>query len=188
MASDDDCDVFLSTDSTPANKRLIAQEAGYSGRDNWQTPGGNGSTASQKRSDQWTNSVGATPYAAGIPLVAGQKYYLESVEHNGTGGDNWAITYETLTETADSSQPVDGSASRMTAASNNIAVVTLPGTTIRGPCQPHSVTVYEGASTNFTSLAISDAEMTPNYQWYLNDAPVAGSHRKLRHGNHSRQL
>ena len=170
VASDDDCDVFLSTNSSPANKRLIAQEAGYSGKDNWQTVGGNGSTASQKRSDQWSPDGGATvPYSAGISLVAGQKYYLESVEHNGTGGDNWAVTYETETElTADVSQPVDGSASRMTAASNNIAVITWPGTSINWSLQPKtSVTVYEGQTTNFTAIAVSDAEMTPYYQWYL---------------------
>jgi hypothetical protein len=179
VAADDDTDVFLSTNSSPANKRLIAQEAGYSGADNWQTIGGNGSTASQKRSDQWSPDGGTTvPYSAGIPLVAGQKYYIESVEHNGTGGDNWAITYETMTElTADPSQPLDGSASRMTAASNNIAVVTWPGTTLTfaQDLTPTNVTILEGSSTNFTAVATSDAEMTPAYQWYVAGAPYPGA-------------
>jgi hypothetical protein len=170
VASDDDCDVFLSTDSTPANKRLIAQEAGYSGTRNWQTPGGNGSTASQKRSDQWSPDSGTTvPYAAGIILVAGQKYYFESVMHNGGGGDNWGVTYETLTEiTAGGTQAADGVASRMTAASNNIAVITWPGTSINWTLQPKTnVTVFEGQTTNLLAIAVSDAEMTPYYQWYI---------------------
>lgn len=170
LAADDDSDLYLSTDATMANKRLIAQEAGYSGRDSWQTAGGNGSTSSQKRSDQWSPDGGTTvPYSAGIPLVAGQKYYIECVEHNGTGGDPVGFTYETETELAlDASQPLDGSASRMTAASNNIAVITWPGTSINWTLQPKAnVTVNEGQTTNITAIAFSDAEMTPYYQWYL---------------------
>ena len=170
VASDDDCDVFLSTDSSPANKQLIAQEGGWSGKDNWQTPGGNGSVASQKRSDQWSPDGGSTvPYSTGIILVAGQKYYLEYVMHNGGGGDNCGVTYQTMSELAlDGSLPLDGTASRMTAASNNIAVVTWPGTSINWSLQPKtSVTVFEGQNTNFSAIAVSDAEMTPYYQWYL---------------------
>ncbi len=181
VASDDDCDVFLSTDSSPANKRLIAQEDGYSGTRNWQTAGGNGSVANQKRSDQWSPDGGTTvPYSAGIHLLAGQKYYFESVMHNGGGGDNWGVTYETLTElTADGSQPTDGSASRMTVASNNIVFATFTGSTLVWSVQPHAVTVYEGTGTNFTSLAVSDAELSPLYQWYINTgsgySPISGA-------------
>ena len=164
IASDDDCDLFLSTDSGPANKQLIAQEAGWSGALNWQTVGGGG-TASQKRSDQWSPDGGTTtPYSAGINLVAGQKYYIESVMHQGGGGDNWAITYQTVAEGA----PADGTASRMTAASNNIAVITWPGTSINWTLQPvASLTVNEGQSTNFSAIASCDAEMVPNYQWFI---------------------
>ena len=90
--------MFLSTDENPENKYLIAQEYGYSNPDMWNTIGGNGSIASQKRSDTWTNSASGSivpPYAGGIPLLGGHKYYIESIEHNGTGGDGWGATYET---------------------------------------------------------------------------------------------
>ena len=50
LASDDDSDLFLSTDSTPANKRLIAQETVWSNSRQWLTSGGNSVLAS-KRSD-----------------------------------------------------------------------------------------------------------------------------------------
>lgn len=164
IASDDDSDLFLSTDSNPANKALIAQETGWSGALNWQTVGGGG-TASQKRSDQWSPDGGiTTPYAAGFSLTAGQKYYIESVHHQGGGGDSWAITYQTITEGA----PADGTASRMTAASNNIAVITWAGINIQWSLPPRaSVTVFEGQSTNFSAIAVSDAEMVPNYQWFI---------------------
>src|SRR5258706_13005353 len=39
IAGDDDSDLFLSTDDTPANKRLIAQEASWSNDRNWITAG-----------------------------------------------------------------------------------------------------------------------------------------------------
>lgn len=176
VAADDDSDVYLSPDSNPANKQLIAQETEWNGTRNWLGTGGANSIISQRRSDQWTNSLGEMPYTNGFSLLAGQKYYLEVVHHNGGGGDNVAVTYLTTNEIAlDSGAPANGTVSRMTAASNNIALVTFPGSTITWSLQPHSVTVYEGASTNFTSLAISDAEMQPTYQWYMNNAPVPGA-------------
>lgn len=163
IASDDDCDLFLSTDSNPTNKQIIAQETTWSGALSWSGSVG-ASVATQKRSDQWTNSVGATPYSAGINLVAGQKYYIESVHHQGGGGDAWAITYQTVAEGA----PADGTASRMTAASNNIAVITWPGTSINWTLQPPaSLTVNEGQSTNLSVIASLDAEMLPYYQWFI---------------------
>lgn len=163
VASDDDCDLFLSTDSDPANKQLIAQETAWSSALNWSGSIG-ASVAIQKRSDQWTNSVGATPYSAGINLVAGHKYYIESVMHQGGGGDNWAITYQTVAEGA----PADGTDSRMTAASNNIAVITWPGTSITWTLQPvASLTVNEGQSTNLSAIVSLDAEMVPYYQWFI---------------------
>ena len=58
VASDDDCDVFLSTDSNPANKQLIAQETVWSGTRSWQTT--TASVQSQKRSDQWSPDGGTT--------------------------------------------------------------------------------------------------------------------------------
>jgi hypothetical protein len=173
IASDDDADLFLSTDSNPANKVLIAQENGWSGTRNWQSSGTTGAyDVSQKRSDQWSpdpiNGVPA-PYAAGIYLQAGEKYYIESVMHNGNGGDNWGITYQTTNELAiDPYAPANGTVSRMTAASNNIAVITWPGTSINLVTQPQAaVTVYEGTTTNFTCRAVSDAEMVPYYQWFV---------------------
>jgi hypothetical protein len=183
VAADDDTDVFLSTNSLPANKRLIAQETVWSPTRSWNTPG-QGTPGpfevSQKRSDQWSpDPVNVpAPYSGGIPLLAGQKYYFESVIHNGTGGDNWAVTYETETELAlDPSQPANGSASRMTAASNNIVVATWPGTTITWTTNltPANVTVLEGTSTNLTVSSTSDAEMAPAYQWYVAGAPFPGA-------------
>src|SRR5439155_14992559 len=83
VCSDDDSDLFLSTDESPSKKRLIAQEQNWSADVQWQTSGGN-SLQGQRRSDQWSPDGGTTtPFSTGIPLTAGTKYYIEGVQHEG---------------------------------------------------------------------------------------------------------
>ncbi|MHC4543373.1 MAG: lamin tail domain-containing protein [Planctomycetota bacterium] len=74
IASDDSSELWLSTDTNPANKSLIANVSG------------------------WTNSKEWTKYAqqqsSSITLSAGQKYYIEALQKEGTGGDNLSVTWE----------------------------------------------------------------------------------------------
>jgi hypothetical protein len=68
---------------------------------------------SQKRSDQWSPDGGTTvPFATGIPLVAGTRYYFESVFHEGGGGD-WTGVYYKYFEGAD---PTSGEPANVTSA------------------------------------------------------------------------
>ena len=93
--SDDQSDLFLSTDSNPAHKRLIAQEQGWSNP--WQWTTANAGSVTQKRSDRFIPNGGTTaPYAGGIHLVGGQWYYLEFDQYNGGGGDNVEVTVKKL--------------------------------------------------------------------------------------------
>src|SRR3954469_5885237 len=89
VSSDDDSDLFLSTDDTPANKKLIAQEQGWSNEAQWTTTPSGDATA--KRSDQSTGTL--WPGGNTITLKAAQKYYIEGVHHEGGGGDNFSETY-----------------------------------------------------------------------------------------------
>ncbi len=74
IASDDNGELWLSTDNTVANKRLIASVPG------------------------WTNSRAWTTYpnqkSAAIALTAGQRYYIEALMKEGGGGDNLAVGVE----------------------------------------------------------------------------------------------
>jgi hypothetical protein len=177
VASDDDCDVFLSTDANPANKQLVAQEGDWSGNLSWHTPGGGGSVASQKRSDQWSPDGGSTfPHSAGIPLTAGNRYYFESVMRQGGGGDNWAVTYYTTNEVADPNFFVNvpnGTPSKMTAANQNIALITPAPTTLTWSVTPTNLTVFEGNNATFYSRAQTDSELLPLYTWYVNGVAQA---------------
>ena len=184
VAADDDTDVYLSMDSNPANKLLIAQEPGWSPTLSWLNSGSLGAfDAPQKRSDQWSpdpaNSVPA-PYLDGFYLTQGNLYYLEVVHHNGVGGDNFAVTYQTTNQISDPNWVNDftnGAPSLLTAASNNIALVTSPITTLSWSLQPTNLTVFEGQTANFFSRAVSDSELGLLYQWYTVSpaAPIAGA-------------
>ena len=72
VASDDDSEVWLSTDSSTANAVKILSFTGWAGDRSW--------------------STNAT--SAYIPLVAGQKYYIQILHKEGSGGDNLAVTWQ----------------------------------------------------------------------------------------------
>ncbi len=169
--SDDDSDLFLSTDSNPANKRLIAQEQNYSNPLEWITSAG-GSLVTQKRSDQWSPDGGVTvPYAQGIPLTAGQLYYIEGVHHQGGGGDNFAATF-TFSGGLD---PTNGQPSALQATNNNVALITGTITNVVFTSQPKNTTVFDGQTAGFTASATSYVDMAPLYQWYRNGSPITNA-------------
>jgi len=74
IASDDQSQLFLSTDESPANAVKIAEVTGWTG------------------SRQWFNNP--SQQSVEIPLVAGQKYYIEAIHIEGGGGDNLSVAWE----------------------------------------------------------------------------------------------
>jgi hypothetical protein len=166
ITSDDNSDLFLSTDATPANKVLIAQETAWSNPLTWLTDDGGGQVA-QKRSDQFVAAGGTGPQAPnGYALAAGQQYYLEAVHAEGGGGDNVGVTVK-LASAAD---PTNGTPSAITSA--NASHLELDGGILNITSQPQNVTVNQGKSASFSVTAksayIGDASgLLPGilYQW-----------------------
>ncbi|NGO40468.1 hypothetical protein G4L39_13855, partial [Limisphaera ngatamarikiensis] len=72
LSSDDDSDLFLSTDENEANKRLIAQQTSWNGTRAWQS----GNNVSQRNSSTYVAPDGSMPGANGYQLTAGQRYYI----------------------------------------------------------------------------------------------------------------
>ncbi len=180
VASDDDSDLFLSTDSTSTHKALIAQETGWSGLDQWLVGGGGGGNNwFQQRSDSFVDPVsGTSPWASGIPLNAGQLYYIEGVMHQGGGGDDFSVTYQTMTQMSDPNWPnifTNGASSTLQVTNSNIAFISYPDTTPTWTRQPTNAVATAGNSVSFYSAATDGGEFPPRYQWYLNNAPVAGA-------------
>ena len=172
VSSDDDSDIFLSTDRTAEHKALICQEAGYSGLDQWVAAGGNGSSITQKRSDQWSPDGNVTiPWASGIPLNANQLYYIEGVMHQGGGGDNFGVTYKLFAD----ADPTNGQPSMLQATNMNLAFQSYPDSTPTWTLQPTNVTVTANAGGGLNAMALSGGELSPLYQWLSNNVPIHGA-------------
>ncbi len=135
IATDDNGQLFLSTDETPTHKVMIAQETGWSASRTWTTS--NGGSAVQKNSTTFVDGTGATPFANGIHLTAGTKYYIESDHNEGGGGDNNAVAFFTVDGTY--ALPADGDAPNLTGA--NIGVFIPQPTSLSFTTQPQSQTV-----------------------------------------------
>ena len=167
VCSDDDADLFLSTDATPANKKLIAQETTWSNSREWTSSTGN-SDLTSKRSDQFSG----TEWGNTITLTAGTKYYIEAVKHDGGGGDDLSATF-ILEGQPD---PANGSAPKLTG--NLISTIAQDqGITITINTQPASVSAQE-KKTATLSVAASGSQSgggTPTlyYQWQTK--PPAGA-------------
>ena len=168
--SDDDSDLFVSPDASPAHKRLVAQEAGWSNMDNWQATGG-GSTLAQKRSDEFSPDGVNKPFAKGIPMVAGQRYWIEGVHHQGGGGENFGATYSYL----GGALPVEGAPSALSVSNNVIGYgYTIP-TTLTVTTQASNVTAYAGSGAVLTYVVDDPLPDPLVYQWYRNGQVISNA-------------
>lgn len=146
VCSDDDSDLFLSTDNTPAHKHLIAQETTWSNSREWLSSGG-GSVVASKRSDQFAGTT--WPTGNTINLNAGTSYYLEADHHQGGGGDDFSATFK-LSTAAD---PTNGTAPRLTG--NLIAGYTFDNAYIIVTTQPTNTFAPPGSTATFSARAVS---------------------------------
>ena len=89
IASDDNSELWLSTSADPAAKTLIA------------------SVTSWTNSREWTKY--SSQQSSARTLTAGQKYYIEVLQKEGTGGDNIAVGWQGPGITGDAERPIPGS-------------------------------------------------------------------------------
>jgi hypothetical protein len=163
--ADDTADLWLSTDDTPANKQMVAQQPGWSNQLTWTTDNGGGTDLRQRRSDTWLPAGSATaPFKDGISLVAGTHYYIEGVMNEFGGGDNFAATFKLVGEP----DPVDLDFSKMTG--NLIGTSITPPTILVITNQPQNATVFAGTIATFsvgvqTDAKVNGGPLPPNYQW-----------------------
>jgi rhamnogalacturonan endolyase len=90
IASDNNSQLWLSSDATPTNAVLIAHITG-TGTDSWSNP---------KQWDKFT-----TQQSALLALTAGHKYYIEVLHKEGVGTDHLAVAWQ---EPGLSRQVIDG--------------------------------------------------------------------------------
>ncbi|MEK7675295.1 MAG: PA14 domain-containing protein, partial [Verrucomicrobiota bacterium] len=157
--SDDPSDLYLSTDDNPANKKLIAQETGWSNARNWVSVGG-GSTLENKRSDTFANSEWPTPNV--ITLEKGKKYYMESLHTEGGGGDSVGATF-IMEQEAD---PANGDAPKLAGALIG-SYLDPTGASVTISQAPQNTTQQELRTVTFTVTATGASAYgsTVTYQW-----------------------
>ncbi|MDB4808228.1 PA14 domain-containing protein [Verrucomicrobia bacterium] len=102
LAADDSTALFLSTDETPDNKRLIAIEPNWNGVREF----GQGRNRVVVDNDTGRKINGSAP----ISLEAGKAYFIEAITKEGGGGDNLAITWIRAGDDlpADGALPISG--------------------------------------------------------------------------------
>lgn len=161
LAADDGAALYLSTDDTPANKKLIARETGWSGIRSYLTVGAG--TLADKDSSMFTATEWPTKDTvnggAKITLNKGQAYYIEALEKEGGGGDNLSVSI-------DGSLPIDGSLLS--------PFVTAAGPTILS--QPQNAYVYAGGTATFAiGLDIPPPATLTSIKWQKNGADIPNS-------------
>jgi hypothetical protein len=160
IASDDDSYLYLSPDASPDTKQLIATEPQYNGPRAWLATTRRTAGAPENRSDVFTGST--------IRLEAGKSYYIEADHHDGTGGDNLAVTFIL----AGAPDPVDGTAPAL--AGLMLSANAIDGTTLNITTQPAAQSVDVGGKATFT-VAVDSSTTNIFYQWQKNGIDIAGA-------------
>lgn len=146
ISSDDNSQLFLSTDTNAANKQLVARV---------------NSNTSYK---QWTKET--NQQSAPVSLVAGQQYYFEALHKEGTGGDHLSVRWQLPSGVWE--VPTDTNAPIPAARFIPVGVV-LPAYTQ----QPTNVTVVEGNQTTF-SVRITHS-FSATFQWQRFGTNLSGA-------------
>lgn len=166
ICSDDNGNLYLSTDDTPANKKLIAQETGWSNPRSYTTAGSG--TSESKSSSTFTGTEWPTKDAAAggakITLTKGKAYYIEALSKEGTGGDNLSVAVQDPGSAIDATLPIPG---------QYLATFDKTPGPAKVIAQPQSQTIDEGNPVTFKV----EADGTPpyTYQWSKNGAAIAGA-------------
>ncbi|MES2285339.1 MAG: PQQ-dependent sugar dehydrogenase [Bacteroidota bacterium] len=126
IASDNESELWLSTNDQPGNKIKIAFVAGFTASRNW-----------TKYPEQ---------KSASINLTAGKKYFIEAIHREGTEGDNLAVGWQLPNGTQE--RPIPGTRLSPYSTSNSpVVTITSPINNTSYP-SPSNITIDATASSN----------------------------------------
>jgi hypothetical protein len=163
ISADDNGALYLSTDGTAGNKKLIAREEGWSNPRSWEITGGGAIEPKNSMTFAGTEWPTKDPINGGakITLTAGRAYYIEALMKEGGGGDNLAVAVQSPDFSIDSTLPIPSQYLSSDRSSGAAKVV----------LQPASQSVVEGQSVTFRVSA--DGTPPYTYQWQKNGAAIA---------------
>jgi uncharacterized protein YjdB len=146
IASDDNSQLWLSTDENASNKSKIAEVL------NW------------TNSREWNKE--STQKSATINLIAGQSYYVEALMKEGVGGDNLAVGWAKPGQsTSVPSEVVPGSVLSPLAISN----IPVTGVSV----SPTSATLTVGGTQQLTATVSPSDATNKTVTWSSSNASVA---------------
>ena len=152
IASDDSSELWLSPDDSPLNKAMVASVNGYTGGREW-----------TKYADTQTSLP--------ITLQKGNRYYIEALQKDGTGGDNLAVAW-TLP-----SQAGQANSTNVIGAAYISGLVNPETATLQITQQPANATVLQNRPATFQVVASGTSEVGTNvlYQWQRDNANIANA-------------
>ncbi len=155
ISSDDQSELYLSTDASPANKVRIAENPGWNNSRDW--------VGTDRR-----NAASPENRSAAISLTAGQSYYIEVLHKEGSQGDHVEVAWRKPGDAA----PANGSSpigSAYLSYTRLVPYVEPPAITT----QPLSQSVVVGTSTSFSVAATGAAPL--HYQWRFGGVNINGA-------------
>jgi len=140
--SDDNSKLYLSTNDSPANEVLLSQETGSGGTFDSHT-------------------------SVAVSLTAGQRYFIEGLMKENTGGDYFYAAWKTPTNQGWTVIPGQFLGNYLVGTN---AAVSLTQ-------QPVNASVLAGQSATFTVAGMGSSSLTTNvsYQWQLNGFDIPGA-------------
>lgn len=156
MSTDDNGELWLSTDDSPANKALIASEPTWNGARSWVLP------------DRRPGCPDACENRSGlISLQAGKRYYIELLQKEGGGGDNDAVTWRLESDPIpnDGADPLKGDimGTYVDPAGGKPTIATAPA----------DQNVDLGAPVTLKVAALGSTPLT--YQWQRDGKDIKGA-------------
>ncbi len=163
ICADDNAQLWLSTDDSPANKKLIAIEPQWNSQRDYMGTDRRNADNPENNSQTWTGTQWPTRDTlnggARITLQAGRRYYIEALMKEGGGGDNLSVSLDgTLPIAGTLLSPAD--------------LGTAP--TILG--QPRDAYVYAGSPATFSvSVDVPPPATLTSIQWQKNGTAIPGA-------------
>jgi len=110
ISADDNAQLWLSTDESPANVKRVAIEPTWNGARDWVGTARRNADNPENRSDKYTGTQ--WPTGNKITLNANSRYYVEMIAQEGGGGDNSAVAWKlaSAADPASGDSPITGAA------------------------------------------------------------------------------
>jgi len=172
VSGDDNCALYLSTDDSPANKKLIAVEPEWNGFKGWTTADRRPVSANLDPKQVRPNT------SLPVQLTANKRYYIEAIVKEGGGGDALSVgwTQGTTPATTDDEVAILDASVIGTMAPNAPAFRIEPkdGTVLQN--RPAQLSAF-GLGTPANNLAADPTKIAPvtTLQWFQNDKAIDGA-------------